>query len=193
MSREHEIELLRRVQAGDRCAGEELLERHKGLVLRIVRGQRPLIGLDRDDFLGIGMAALWQAALGFDPSREAAFATFATVIVRRAIAKAKMQERRSRCGRGELLSLDEAAYDDEEGDLLVDTLVDPAVNVEREVVTRELVRGLLDRERDIVRRRVEGESYRAIGAALGVSAQRVVQIEERARRRLAAGLEGGTS
>jgi RNA polymerase sigma factor (sigma-70 family) len=85
------------------------------------------------------------------------------------------------------------------GDLLVDPLAEgeyervlDAIEVKQ---LSALLSGLSDRERDILRARygVDGEeqSLREIGARMGVSAERVRQLEQRALGKLAAAARGG--
>lgn len=96
-------------------------------------------------------------------------------------------------------SLDEPVHDDRELGTFGELLVDPLAEEEYEQVLgaieiedlHTLLAGLSDRERDVVRSRFGfdenpgGESFREIGERLGISGERVRQIERRAVAKLA--------
>ncbi|NLT07135.1 MAG: sigma-70 family RNA polymerase sigma factor [Solirubrobacterales bacterium] len=93
-------------------------------------------------------------------------------------------------------SLDRGVGDGEEtslGDLIADDAEGPAEEVEQgqgESTVRKVVGGLPDQERDVLTLRyglggTEAVALRETGRRLGISAERVRQIEDRALRRLA--------
>jgi len=79
-------------QAGCRACGNALLVRHEGLVHYIVRHQI-WGGVAEDDLLQEGRIALWRAIEGYDPERGAAFSTYASVAIARAVWQATKKER----------------------------------------------------------------------------------------------------
>lgn len=79
-------------QAGCRECLNRLLARHEGLVRYVVRNQI-WGGVPEDDLLQVGRMALWRAIEGYDPKRGAAFSTYASVAIARAVWQATEQER----------------------------------------------------------------------------------------------------
>ncbi len=79
-------------QAGCRACVNALLVHHEGLVRYIVRHQI-WGGVPEDDLLQAGRMALWRAIGGYDPERGAAFSTYASVAIARAVWQATEQER----------------------------------------------------------------------------------------------------
>jgi RNA polymerase sigma factor (sigma-70 family) len=82
-------------QAGCRECLELLLEWHDRLVRYVVRNQI-WGGVPEDDLLQEGRIALWRAIEGYEPGRGAAFSTYASVAIARAVWRATEQERNER-------------------------------------------------------------------------------------------------
>jgi RNA polymerase sigma factor (sigma-70 family) len=237
-------ELVRRAQAGDATAREQLIVRLLPLVSSLARRFRTE-GLDQTDLIQEGIVGLLRALERYDPTRGVPFAAYATWWIRQSLQDARSDfirpfrlppkalrqlsqlksehqriyqaEGRS-AGVAELAertqidpaqaqalvvadarvrSLEEptAARDGEVGslgDLLEDPLSAEAYEEVLDAVAGEQLRALLsrltDREREIVRARFgfDGEAAKLaqIGERLGVSAERVRQIEERALAKL---------
>jgi len=72
--------LVRRANAGDTAASDELMERYKGYV-RALAHARFLIGGETDDLIQEGMIGLIKAVRDYDPARGASFKTFATLCI----------------------------------------------------------------------------------------------------------------
>jgi RNA polymerase sigma factor (sigma-70 family) len=237
-------DLVRRAQAGDTAAREQLIDRLLPLVSSLARRFRTE-GLDHTDLIQEGIVGLLRALERYDPARGVPFSAYATWWIRQSLQDARSDfirpfrlppkalrqlsqlksehqriyqaEQRS-AGIAELaertsLELDQAralaAADarvrslDEAiegsggevgslGDLLEDPLSADAYEQVVETLAGQQLRALLsrltDRERDVVRARFgfDGEPQRlvTIGEQLGVSAERVRQIEERALSKL---------
>ena len=79
-------------QGGCRECLNVLLARHERLVRYVVRNQI-WGGVPEDDLLQEGRIALWRAIEGYDPRRGAAFSTYASVAIARAVWRATYQER----------------------------------------------------------------------------------------------------
>ena len=237
-------DLVRRAQAGDPAAREQLIGRLLPLVSSLARRFRTE-GLDQTDLIQEGVVGLLRALKRYDPARGVPFPAYATWWIRQALQEARSDfirpfrlppkalrqlsqlkseqqriyqaERRS-AGLGELAertsldleharalvaadarvrSLDEPieAGDGEVGplgDLLEDPLSAEAYEQVVESVAGSQLHALLsrltDRERDVVRARfgfgTPPKRLAEIGEQLGVSAERVRQIEERALAKL---------
>jgi RNA polymerase sigma factor (sigma-70 family) len=237
-------DLVRRAQAGDSAAREQLIDRLLPLVSALARRYRTE-GLEQTDLIQDGIVGLLRALERYEPDRGVPFVAYATWWVRQSLQEARSDfirpfrlppkalrqlsqlksehqriyqaERRS-AGIPELAerthvefeqaralaaadarvrSLDEAIEAEEAdmgslGDLLADPLsADAYERVVEEIAgtqLRALLSRLTDRERDVVRARfgfdTEPQRLVDIGAQLGISAERVRQIEERALAKL---------
>ena len=236
--------LVRRAQAGDTGAREQLIDRLLPLVSSLARRFRSE-GLDQTDLIQEGIVGLLRALDRYEPERGVPFAAYASWWIRQSLQDARSDfirpfrlppkalrqlsqlksehqriyqaERRS-AGIPELAkrtnveldqaraltaadarvrSLDEPIEDGAGelgalGDLLEDPLSADAYEQVVETVAGEQLHALLsrltDREREVIRARFgfDGEPERLveIGERLGVSAERVRQIEERALAKL---------
>ncbi len=237
-------ELVRRAQAGDEQAREELVDRMLPLVNSIARAYRTA-RLEHADLVQEGCVGVLRALRRFDPDRGVPFAAYTTLWVRQAL-----QELRSDFVRplrlppkalgqlAQLKSEHDRIYADEHRDASVAELADstaidreqveallradaatrsidePVAGLEGEIGTlgdlledplsaeqyeevldgiagrqlRALLGHLTEREREIVDARFgferPAEKLTAIGSRLGISAERVRQIEERALTKL---------
>ncbi|MDO5491678.1 MAG: sigma-70 family RNA polymerase sigma factor [Bacillota bacterium] len=84
---EGERRLVRRAQAGDLIAEEELLRRYKGLA-RVKANMYFMVGADEDDVLQEGMIGLLKAVRRYNPKKEASFSTFAGLCITNEIISA---------------------------------------------------------------------------------------------------------
>ena len=84
-----------RVVFGDRKR-DELIESHLPLVARIVNriwAKGGIAGLERDDLISEGAIGLINAADSFEPDRNTAFSTWATIRIRAALSSAIRKQR----------------------------------------------------------------------------------------------------
>jgi RNA polymerase sigma factor (sigma-70 family) len=80
---EKNLELVRRIQAGDHDAENELLRANDGLVGAMVRHYRATIPPDLiDDYRNAGQFGILRAAQRFDPGRKCKFSTVAMVYIK---------------------------------------------------------------------------------------------------------------
>lgn len=75
-----EATLCAQAQAGNLESLNQLIDQHERLVWFVVSRQR-LWGLPTEEARQAGRHGLWRAVLGYDPSRGAAFATYAYVAI----------------------------------------------------------------------------------------------------------------
>src|SRR3712207_4976082 len=82
-----EIDLGRRVRAGDKKAREKLIEKNLRLVVSVAKRYRGM-GLPFGDLIQEGNIGLMKAAEKYDPERGWRFATYATWWIRQAVQRA---------------------------------------------------------------------------------------------------------
>jgi RNA polymerase sigma factor (sigma-70 family) len=237
-------DLVRRAQAGDGRAREQLIQELLPLVSSLARRFRTE-GLDQTDLIQEGVVGLLRALERYDPDRGVPFAAYATWWIRHALQEARsdfvrpfrlppkalrqlsqlksehqriyQSEQRSpgirelaertsidvdqaealAAADARVRSLEEPIEGAETevgalGDLLEDPLSAEAYEQVVETVAGTQLRALLarltDRERDVVSARfgfdAEPERLVDVGERLGLSGERVRQIEERALSKL---------
>jgi RNA polymerase sigma-32 factor len=240
LDKETERELARRWVAGDRRAGERIVEACLPFVIAIALEYRRW-GVPIEDIIQQGNLGLLRAAKKFDPDRECRLATYAVYWIRAEIREyvvrgyrvvrlgtTKGERRALRAYRTThetdpeklaevsgltrertemllpVLASRETSLDAQVNDLApgVERVVSNAASPEEEAGTNELrsqartavkaaMRGLSDRERLIVRERMmrdEPTTLQRLGDILGVSKERVRQLEERAKDKLRSSL-----
>jgi len=158
-------------QAGCQVCLEALLCRHEGLV-HFVLHQQTRYGMTYDDLVQEGRIALWQAVLRFDPQRGGAFSTLAVRIIQhrmwRATALSKRQQRQ--------LPFHERAAP-------LEALEERWEQAAIHAALLEAVTRLPDRLDEILIARYELDGHRrrtlkAIGQELGLTAERIRQLED---------------
>jgi RNA polymerase sigma factor (sigma-70 family) len=170
-----EVEVYKLVQAGCRACLNQLMSRHEGLVMFVVRRQT-LGQLSFGAALHAGRIGLWRAILGYDPQRGYAFSTYAYPAIARHIWQAV---KRTECGEvsPRLWSSDPTT----DG-------TDPVAIWEACqvcVALCELVGRLPERLQIIIIARYglgdkSPATYREIGAVLGLTGERVRQLHTEA-------------
>jgi RNA polymerase sigma factor (sigma-70 family) len=182
LRKEEELSLAMRVKDGDAEAMDCLIESNLRWVLKIVfQMWRP--GLPLLDMISEGCIGLCQAAKSFDPDRGYRLTTFADRPIKWRI-RSFVAAHKGQC----LESLDEIVFREDgettRKDLLAADEIAPDQLCFRDDV-RDLLDRLNDRERNVVKLRFwEDKSYSYIGALLGLSKNRVGQIEARALRKI---------
>ncbi|UCC89160.1 MAG: sigma-70 family RNA polymerase sigma factor [Anaerolineales bacterium] len=162
-------------QAGCRACLNQLMARHKGLVLYVVRrqtlGQLPFTAA-----IQAGRIGLWRAILGYDPQRGYAFSSYAYPAIARHVWQAV--KRADGAAQTPVVTVAAATIDE----------TDPAVIWEAALVRASLyhlVERLPERLQRIIMARYglagnSAHSYRQIGAGLGLTGERVRQLHTEA-------------
>ncbi len=183
-ARASELAEIERLQGEALAIQSHIVRSNLRLVLSIARKRT---GTDRDFFelVSEGNLSLMLAVAKFDASCGFKFSTYATCSIVRNLARTTYQEirwrRRFATGHQELFATAAALSADEDGG-------ENGPDAEEQEVRRLL--GLLsDREREIIVNRfglegVREKTLRQIGEELGITKERVRQIESRARAKL---------
>ena len=170
-----EATLFRKAQAGCPDSLNRLMARHDGLVHAVVR-RHGLGALSFVEALHAGRQGLWRAILHYDPKRGPAFSTYAWLCIRRQIWGAAQAQAR--------FEFSGMAY----WAVIPHAEVDPAAEQEVRAV-RQALRQLMERLPErlrivmVARYGLDGRPatpYAEIGAALGVTKQRICQLHTEA-------------
>jgi len=142
----------------------ELFHKNMGLPKFTLRKYFNTLTFD-EDLLQVANLALWNACLNFDESRGTAFSTYAVKSIRiGVIAEINSRQKEKQ--------LKEVVLENEEKDI---RLMAEPFSVSDKILEIEIPY-LDEREKEIVRLRLNDESCTEIGDKLGISRQRVYKI-----------------
>lgn len=209
LTKEEERELIAKAQSGDINARNTLIERNKGLMAETAFKHARKFGGDKDAFLGVATMALMFSIEHFDP-KFGRLSTYAVIAMRRWIARdafeqggvmyvpgayagGKGWERAPKHikdavarARRRPLSTDLSA--DSDGATLGERLAFREEQRMEDGPSWEDVAGAIakldDRLQAIIRLRMEGLTAVETAAAIGISRQRVLQLEWAAYRKI---------
>lgn len=212
-SASEEATLAARIRAGDLAARDELVQRNLLLVYHLANNIRANTDLDFDDLVQEGTLGLLAAATRYDPARGTRFGTYAAFWVKRNMTMGCVyrshhmdtpyrhrSRRHSPPTATEVLSMDRPLVRGEVGATFADQLVDARGDeataqweMVRTVGQLLAVAGLTPREAHILREKFWGQRTLAdVGQDLGISRERVRQLQEGALRKMRAHLRSHT-
>ena len=175
LTKQEELRAWRSMRKGDVDAKHRLLISVVPWVMRIAHKYASNPD-EREELIAAGNLHMVAALAAFDP-RKGRLTTFTYRCLSRLYYRLYEQRQLRHCqplGKSEHVGLEAHEVD------LAEQL-DRAHCVAR---VRRALRTLPPRDRDVVKRRMAGETFREIAAALGVSKQRIQQLETRAHSRL---------
>jgi len=173
-----------------------VLEQYKALVHGIIRQRQTQMSatllrrMSEDDVYQIGQKGLLNAVRMYDWRTR--FTTYATACINYILSNAADHEGRGKRGlHKKVISLD-LQFSDGDGDtigsIVPGTSDDPLERIQKEQVRRliaqEMDSLLTEREKQILLRRMDGETLQRIGTDCGVSRERIRQIEANAHSKL---------
>ncbi len=200
MTENTDNKLVRRAQAGDLAAEEELLRRYKELA-RVKANMYYMVGADEDDVLQEGMIGLLKAVRQFDPDKEAGFRTYAGICITNQIISAIRSSRRNKHkALNTSVSLDTSIGNKEGGAeddrlRLEDTLMaSPADSPEQMLLMRDIIECILHNddkvfspyELQVVTERMRGKPADMIAEETGRTRKSVDNCMHRARKKILA-------
>ena len=187
-------EIISEIKAGDEKALTYLLNKYKELV-NIKVGRYFLIGAEKEDIVQEGMIGLYKAIKNFDKSKQNTFKTFANMCIERQLITAiKTSNRQKHMPLNSYLSLNTAAYDNNEENSveLIDTFNNNSVEDPLETVMKKeyykqvqdgIEKSLSKFEKLVLDRFINGESYNVIAQKLNAPVKSVDNAIQRIRKK----------
>ena len=185
-------ELIQKVKSGDKYALNYLLEKYKELV-NIKVGKYYIVGAETEDIIQEGMIGLYKAIKNFEDNKQNSFKSFANMCIERQLITAiKTSNRQKHMPLNSYLSLNTAAYDNEEDAELIDifdsnTVEDPLDTITKkeyfESVENAIDKSLSKFEKQVLQRFVQGESYLDIANKLNAPVKSIDNAIQRIRKK----------
>ncbi len=187
-------EIISQVKSGDKEALVYLLEKYKNLV-NIKVSKYFMIGAEKEDILQEGMIGLYKAIKSFNGEKQNSFKSFANICIERQLITAiKSSNRQKHIPLNTYLSLNTAAYDNNEDDSveLIDTFNSKTVEDPLETIMKKeyynevesaINKNLSQFEKQVLDRYLKGESYITIANRLNSPVKSVDNAIQRIRKK----------
>lgn len=186
-------QLISQIKKGDEQALSFLLEKYKELVNSKV-GKYFMIGAEREDIIQEGMIGLYKAVKNFDLCKQNTFKTFANICIERQLITAiKSSNRQKHQPLNSYLSLNTAAYDNDEDDTeLIETFNSKTIEDPLEMLTKKeyyeeiqntMHKSLSKFEEKVLERYILGESYEVIAKRLDTPIKSIDNAIQRIRKK----------
>ena len=187
-------QVIDKIHQGDEEALAYILEKYKELVNMKV-GKYFIVGAEKEDTVQEGMIGLFKAIKSFDNTKQNSFKSFANICIERQLITAiKTSNRQKHIPLNSYLSLNTAAYDNNEEDSveLMDTFdsnttEDPLETLMKkeyyEQLQNNIERTLSSFEKQVLDRFMKGESYNIIAQKLDSPVKSVDNAIQRIRKK----------
>ena len=194
-------EIISQIKSGNKDALSYLLEKYKNLV-NIKVSKYFMIGAEKEDILQEGMIGLFKAIQSFNEEKQNSFKSFANICIERQLITAiKSSNRQKHMPLNTYLSLNTAAYDNNEDDSveLIDTFnsktaEDPLETIMKKEYYNEVEeainKNLSKFEKQVLDRYLKGESYVAIARKLDSPVKSVDNAIQRIRKKATKNMMG---
>ena len=192
------------IKQGDQKALSYLLEKYQNLV-NIKVGKYFIIGAEREDIFQEGMIGLFKAIKNYNSDKQSTFKSFANICIERQLITAiKTSNRQKNIPLNSYLSLNMAAYDNNEEDSveLIDTfdsktIEDPLETIMKkeyyEQVENAVNKSLSKFERQVLDRFLKGDSYSVIAQKLDSPVKSVDNAIQRIRKKAIKNMYGASN
>ena len=187
MSDEDLIEI---IKSGDKNALEYLISKYKELVNMKV-SKYFIIGAEKEDIVQEGLIGLFKAVKSYKSDKQNSFKTFANMCIERQLITAiKSSNRQKHMPLNSYLSLNTAAYEEDEDSSLLEVfnahqMEDPLETITKqeyyESVERAMDKSLSSFEKQVLNRYIQGESYVQIAQKLDTPVKSIDNAIQRLR------------
>ncbi len=185
-------DLIKAIKSGDKYALNYLLEKYKELVNMKI-GKYYIVGAEKEDIVQEGMIGLYKAIKGFDSEKQSSFKSFANICIERQLITAiKSSNRQKHIPLNSYLSLNTAAYENEEDTELIDifdsnTIEDPLDTITKKEyykrVEDAIDKSLSKFEKQVLEKYIQGESYVDIATKLDAPVKSIDNAIQRIRKK----------
>ena len=189
MSDEDLIEI---IKSGDKSALEYLIGKYKELVNMKV-SKYFIIGAEKEDIVQEGLIGLFKAVKSYKSDKQNSFKTFANMCIERQLITAiKSSNRQKHMPLNSYLSLNTAAYDEDEDSSLLEIfnahqMEDPLETITKqeyyESVEKAIDKSLSTFEKQVLNRYIQGESYVQIAQKLDTPVKSIDNAIQRIRKK----------
>ena len=183
--------LASKANLGDEKAENEILERYKGLVVKIARSYF-ILGGEMEDIVQEGMIGLYKALKGYDKKKNASFKTFATMCIKHQIQSAiKVANAKKNSPLSNSVSLQSFSENSDDDDFLPVNLIFQ-VSPDEKIINKEDYRNLLEnikkmlseKELQVLKYYLKGYTYKEISNILGTSEKSIDNSLSRIKSKL---------
>lgn len=185
-------ELIKIIKAGDKEALDFLMTKYKEIVNMKV-SKYFLIGAEKEDIIQEGLIGLFKAVQSYNPEKQNSFKTFANMCIERQLITAiKSSNRQKHIPLNSYLSLNTAAYEEDEDTTLFDTFNAHQTEDPLETITKKeyykdveeaINESLSDFEKQVLNRYMQGESYIQIAEKLDTPVKSIDNAIQRIRKK----------
>ena len=187
-------ELISLVKSDDKYALDFIIEKYRDLVNMKV-GKYFIIGAEKEDIIQEGMIGLFKAIQSFNPDKQNSFKTFANMCIERQLITAiKTSNRQKNIPLNSYLSLNTAAYDDDEDTTVLEVFNSHLTEDPLDTITKKeyykrvedaIDKSLSDFEKQVLKYYKRGDSYANIAAKLDSKVKSVDTAIQRIRKKAA--------
>ena len=186
--------IITKIRQGNEEALAYLLDKYKELV-NIKVSKYFMIGAEKEDIVQEGMIGLFKAIKSFNPEKQNSFKSFANICIERQLITAiKSSNRQKHMPLNSYLSLNTAAYDNNEKDSveLIDTFNSQTIEDPLETIMKQehytevenaVNKNLSKFEKQVLDRFLKGESYVKIAEKLDSPVKSVDNAIQRIRKK----------
>lgn len=180
------------IKSGNTQALNFLMDKYKELVNMKV-SKYFIIGAEREDIVQEGMIGLFKAIRSYENDKQNSFKTFANLCIERQLITAiKTSNRQKHMPLNSYLSLNTAAYENDDSTSLFDTFNSHIVEDPLETITKKeyyenvetaIDKSLSDFEKQVLQRFINGESYVIIAQKLDTPVKSIDNAIQRIRKK----------